>query len=719
MRWEWQLLGFLRRELAGSPARWRAALRTTVAVVVAIVLIMALDIPEGEFLLVTLFVCTPIDAGASLDKARLRMLGTLSGGAIGILVTVLVLDKPWLFLPVQALVIAVAMFFARTTTAPYAFTLGAIVFVMVVPLYPTTPAANVEIALWRTGLTTLGVLIAIAAQLLLWPDDPEVLLLENLTGCVRDTETLLARVATLRLGDRPSAAEEGIALTGASGQLDLLKSAETRSRWLRQRHAEQIALITRVQLLVTAARRLVRLATLVPLPDWMLARIERARHGCERVRVALAARRPVDPAGVAVAPPAPGDAPSSDLELEAATALDELERALVLLPDATGFLAEGQATAPAQAGEPLAEQHLLTPACTLRNTDAIRFALKVAVATTLCGVVLAATQQSGLITALITCTVIAQSFVGAGLRKATLRLAGALAGSAIAALVILAAMPAMETLASYLVVASISFGVAAWVISGSSRISYVGLQIGIVLALTIVQSRAPTTDLAPAAERIAGILLGIIVMGIIDVALWPVFGDTALRRTLADALRQLADLHRVAATGDRSGMRQRALGVYRTLGDALAMHDDLAFEPGSGDAGEVHAALLRVASGVERLFLNLLALGRHRPPSLAVSLAADLARLDADTSAAIEALARRLLEGVGAAPASATTPMALRAADALRGLVRLYDVVFDALGALANDLAALERAIGSLTMEPAGRASPPSPRPQTPAPQPS
>src|SRR5262245_6650598 len=225
MRREWELLRFLRRELAGSPGRWRATMRTTLGVSIAIALIMALDVPDGEFLLVTLFVCTPIDAGASLDKARLRMLGTPAGGGIGIIATVLVLDKPWLFVPLQALVVGVAMFFSRTTTAPYAFILGTITFFMVLPLFPTTPGANIETALWRTALTTLGVLLASAAQLLLWPDDPEELLLDSVVARARDTATLLGRVPELRTGDRLSAVEEGMGLPGVSAQLDLLKSA--------------------------------------------------------------------------------------------------------------------------------------------------------------------------------------------------------------------------------------------------------------------------------------------------------------------------------------------------------------------------------------------------------------------------------------------------------------------------------------------------------------
>jgi multidrug resistance protein MdtO len=712
VRWEWNLLAFLRRELAPSPARWRAALRTTLTAVIASGLIMVLHAPEGEFLLVTLFVLMPADAGASLDKARLRAAGTLGAGAIALVALVLVSDKPWLFLPIQALVIAVAMFFARTTTAPYAFVLGAVTFVLILPLYPSDPSADLERLLWRTALTTLGVLMATGAQLLLWPDDPEVLLLDDLAGRVRDTESLLALLRAVPPGERLAPVQQGVAVTGVSGQLDLLKNAEARSRWLRQRHTEQIALITSVQLLTTAGRRLAQLAGAHPLPGWAAPRIDRIRDACAAARLALAERRTMD---VGVAPPVAAlPHAASDTELEVAAALEELERAFTRLPAATGFLTQGTtttATAPAPLREPVAEQRLLTPACTLANADAIRFALKVALATTICGVFLEATNLSGLGTSLITCAVMAQSFIGAGLRKALLRLSGALAGTVVTLVVILVLIPNMETLASYLVMATVTFGLAAWVVAGSSRIGYVGLQMALVLALTLVQSTAPTIDLGVPADRILGILLGILVMGLVDVSVWPVFGDTALRRTLAEALGQMAELHRVAASGNLSGMRQRALGVYRALGEALAMHDDLGLDPGRGQALAAHDALLRVVSGVERLFMDLLAVARHRPVSVPPAVETSLERLDSDTSGAIETLRQHLL---GAAPLE-TLPTAerldeLRTAPELRGFARLYTLAFKALGSLADDLAALARAAGPVTVLPMAQSSRPSSR---------
>ncbi len=694
MRRERDLLAFLRRELAPSRTRWRATLRITLTVALSLVLIQTLHVPEGEFLLVTLFVLGPADAGASLEKARLRALGTLGGGAIGLLCLALVADKPWLFLPLQACVVAVAMFLARTTSAPYAFVLGAVTFVMVLPLYPVTLAGDVATGLWRTGLTTLGTLIATGGQLLFWPDDPEVLLLDDLSERVGDAGAILERLAVLHQGERLPAVEESIAVTGMTHQLDLLRNAETRSRWLRQRHTEQIALLVTVQRLVTATRRLARIATAQPVPAPIAPRLARAADDCRQVRTALAARRPIDPPA-APRPEAVGPALAAPHDLEARAAVDELERALAELPGVSAFLAQGDVTtttAPMPIREVVAQQDLWTTACTLANVEAIRFALKVALASTICSLLLAATHLAGWITALITCVVTAQSFVGASLRKAVLRFAGAATGGAIALFVLVGVMPAMTSLGAYLIVVSAAFGAAAWVVTGSSRLSYVGLQMAIVLALTLVTGFAPTTDLAPPANRIAGVLLGALVIGVVDATLWPVRGETAVRRALAAALRQIGAMHRAGVRNDGAARRAAAVGVYRTLGGVLAMLDDLDFEPGAGERAATHAALLRVIGSVERLFLDLLALGRHRAAADEAGAAVAVSRLDAAADASIERLAAALLEGGPVPPPSPGPLLALvPATPALAAFTRLYGVAITALDRLAGDLAALGR----------------------------
>ena len=235
----------------------------------------------------------------------------------------------------------------------------------------------------------------------------------------------------------------------------------------------------------------------------------------------------------------------------------------------------------------------------------------------------------------------------------------------------------------------------------------------IVLALTLADSSGPTTVLTPAGDRIAGILLGVLVMGVVDAALWPVFGETALRRALAGVLAQMADMHRAAARGDAATRRQLALGIHRALANVVAMQDDLAFDPGRGDRATAHAALLRVIGGVERLFLDLLALGRHRPatppPARTPSSRGSTPRRPTPSHAS----------GIGRASAADRRPSPSRRfpkrsthPSSWRPFGHLYGAAVDAIAAVSADLDALEDRIGSVTV-PAAR-----PR-RTPAPLPS
>ena len=156
-------------------------------------------------------------------------------------------------------------------------------------LLPRTPGANIETALWRTGAHDARRRSSPAARSCCSGRTiPRSSCWTTVVGRARDTETLLARAPGLRAG-RPPVGGRGRdrGPPASRRQLDLLKNAEARSRWLRQRHAEQIALITRVQLLVTAARRLVRLAVMAAAP-----RVGTAAHRARPPRAARSARAP-------------------------------------------------------------------------------------------------------------------------------------------------------------------------------------------------------------------------------------------------------------------------------------------------------------------------------------------------------------------------------------------------------------------------------------------
>jgi multidrug resistance protein MdtO len=86
---------------------------------------------------------------------------------------------------------------------------------------------------------------------------------------------------------------------------------------------------------------------------------------------------------------------------------------------------------------------------------------------------------------------------------------------------------------------------AAWVATSSELLSYAGMQIAFAFFLGILQGYAPATDLTVLRDRIAGILLGNIVITIVFSSVWPQSARSGVRGALVDALRAIGDMLRL------------------------------------------------------------------------------------------------------------------------------------------------------------------------------
>jgi len=419
---------------------------------------------------------------------------------------------------------------------------------------------------------------------------------------------------------RPQSPVSAGVATGTARQLDLLSAAEAKSYWIRQRHAEQVNLITDIELLVIAALRLGRVAAeqkdFATLPVWVRQRLQGIYAECARLRHALEERRP--PVGQALI----GRDSSTEGEVADAETLalfpsiHVMEQSLSHMPEVMAFLALSD-TSPSSAQptrEPVAEQHFFTPACTLSNWEAIHFALKGTLAASICGLLYQGIAWPGIHTCVYTCVTISQSYVGAGLRKALLRFTGATVGGLTSLFVIVSLTPTMTNLASFLVVTTTLLFAAAWVTTGSSRISYAGYQMAIATALLLLNGFAPPTDLTPGRDRLVGILLGVIVMGAVDNTLWPVFVRSTIRQKLVDMLHKIAILQRLVSQKNRAQARTTSFAIHRDLTNTLSLQDVLLLEPDlpQQEAEGEHNTLLQLINHVQRVFLKLLALGRHR-----------------------------------------------------------------------------------------------------------
>lgn len=609
-----RLWDFLAAELASTPGRWPATMRIVFACVVATTLIMTLQVPYGYYVIVTIFIVSQADSGASIRKAGLRILGTFIGGGIGLFFLIATIDRPWVRIPLLGPLCAFFIFVSTTTTAPYLGTLGGITVALVLTAPSGTDVAGAtEKALWRIALLALGSLIATLAQTLLWPSDPEELLMGTLVERLRAVEGF----ATRHLEDGATAADlarlESLALTGLTRQVDLLSNAEARHPSLQHRHAEQIALIAGAELLLSAAIGFAHAARR-PLAEPVRQRLAAIGERCTVIAAALEARRPAE--AMSSSTTIPDEAIAAAGEAALLPSLVDMERALGGLVDATAFL---RAQTPGGAASPLDILGLgafFTPAFSLDNGAAIAFALKTGLATTIAYVLYEALDWPGIATCVLTTLVVAQSSFGATMQKLMLRIIGATVGGLLGLLLIVSTSPNIDTLPPFLVAVGICCAVAAWVSVGSARISYAGLQIGLALGLFVIGDLGPTTDLVPARDRVIGVLVGGIISGVVYYVLSPVFAASEMHHALASTLRSLATLSRVGLSekpnlGIARGHRWQ---VYQDLATTLRLHDESKFEPSAGTA-EARAAresVARLAEHAQAVFLALLSVVRHR-----------------------------------------------------------------------------------------------------------
>jgi multidrug resistance protein MdtO len=227
----------------------------------------------------------------------------------------------------------------------------------------------------------------------------------------------------------------------------------------------------------------------------------------------------------------------------------------------------------------------------------------------------------GIHTCVITCFFVALGTVGETIHKATLRFIGCLIGAGLGLGAILLLMPDMTDLGDLLLLLAPVTLLAAWVASGSERISYAGLQISLAFYLVVLQGYGPTIDMYTARDRTIGILFGNIVIFVIFTTIWPVSVANMVRTNLANALEQLAALVGLGARPDAEisqaarSAAEMAFGQAITQARAVLVNDPF-------ETSEVRRAVGRrpidaaVVEQVGRLFIPVSAiLDLHTDPA--------------------------------------------------------------------------------------------------------
>lgn len=157
------------RAVFSDPA-FRYGLKFGLAGVLAVFLALLIRLQMPTWALFTVFVLMIAQyVGAIAEKSVFRIIGTVIGAVLGYLITAAFEQQPFVYLTIVGLVVAFCTAMFGQSRYPYAFLLCGMTLAVVTSNGLGNPDFSWQYALWRIEEVTLGILVAIVVQSLLWP----------------------------------------------------------------------------------------------------------------------------------------------------------------------------------------------------------------------------------------------------------------------------------------------------------------------------------------------------------------------------------------------------------------------------------------------------------------------------------------------------------------------------------------------------------------------
>jgi multidrug resistance protein MdtO len=254
----------------------------------------------------------------------------------------------------------------------------------------------------------------------------------------------------------------------------------------------------------------------------------------------------------------------------------------------------------------------------IRNRENVAFGLKISACATLCYVLYHALAWPGIATAVTTVLVTGLSSTGAIKQRLIFRVLGSLIGGLILALgATVFLFPHMDSITSLVILEVVIAFISGW-IAGGAKFNYVGLQIAFSFYVVAYEGLSAPTELAPARDRMMGVLLALAIMLIVFDQLWPVRTTTVMRRGLGTLLRIGSSLFTaINVSGKDASKRRDVLHQADLLRDRLgatvaglrSANGSVPYEFGADREQQIQTGdlILRAAITSAALFWNQLA----------------------------------------------------------------------------------------------------------------
>jgi multidrug resistance protein MdtO len=508
------LLEVLAVELTAREGRWAAVGRIAAGSTITVVIAMLFQIPQPTYMAYIGFLISKDETSATVTAA----LGGLAAATLAVLLVlgVELIDtaEPALRLPLMATATFAAMFTARTfALGPVSFLAGFVIVLLqtLVDDVPS-PEALTRATLWAWVVIFVPVAVTVIVNLV-FRQGAVALIDRSVRRVLMQLETSLTN------GDYRRSLPEWRAQL-----LPLIETAE---------HSTKKGVRTG-RITVPVIRALLDVLVLLDalpddLPDDLREDLASRTLACRQAIESDAAPAMHE----SLAPQLPG-------------ASNEVYPAVVAVRSTLSCLlvAIGRPVTSPDKPEAHHPPRRLFVADAFSNPAHWQFALKTTMAVMISYAIYALLNWPGMRTAVVTCFFVALSSLGETVHKFVLRLSGAVIGGLIAGLCIVFVLPHLTDIGQLcLLIGAVSVG-AAWVATSSELLSYAGMQIAFAFFLGILQGYAPATDLTVLRDRVAGILLGNIVITIVFSSFWPQSATSSVRAAIAEALRAIGEVIR-------------------------------------------------------------------------------------------------------------------------------------------------------------------------------
>ena len=687
--WFWN---FLKKELTPYPGRAWVVARMTLSATIVMVLVMTFRIPGGfQGAIFTLLISRENPTETFLSGFRTALV-YLIGTAYTVASIIFLIGDPLTHFLWVASSIFLSFYLLRIIVDYAAAASLGFAVLGTISLWDN-PAVTVntrmENTLWLLGVVVWAVIVTIVVEYGFRQVHPTTDLTEGIEVRMQTVENVLRSAAT----ERPLSSEweKRLSLYATVG-ISRLRRLIVRSQYSPHYKAQMGTAVALVGRLVDIAA------------SFRLALAERAQpvdaadqSRCLRLadQIALLCRNlmlrqlPVKVKGASEELP-------STLPF-----LPTMERTVALIPEAFAGSQSVQVLIPAPLDEERPSRIFVGDS--FSNPAYVQFALRGTLAAMVCYISYTAVDWPGLSTSVLTCFITALSTIGSSRQKQVLRLGGAFLGGIVFGMgAQLFVLPYLDTITGFTLLFAVVTAISAWIQTASARLSYLGVQLALAFYLINLQEFTIQTSLSIARDRVFGVLLGIVSMGLFFDLLGMRKPIEEMQGVFAHNLEMFAELTEQLLEKDqiKAVRRIRQLRDQLNVGfQAVTAQADavlLEFGPSRQRKMQIREEIRRWQPVIRTLLQVQITAAQYLAQKPLTDLPAPIARAGVAFEEDVARVMRAMASNVSAKPVDALPDIRLSAARFQQEISRYYKALGVSVPSQASDLIDLTQSLASI-----------------------